>query len=112
MNLVYRRYALLAISLVALVAFADRASAATCESLTQLPLPHAKVTAAQAITGGSFVPTSDSLINIEIWIPLGNAWNGKYEQLGCGGFCDTLSFSYFSLARAVRRGYAGAITGR
>ena len=56
-------------------------------------------------------PSSDPLINIEIWVPLGEAWNRKYEQLGCGGFCGTFQFGgYFSLAKAVRRGYAGAIT--
>jgi hypothetical protein len=106
------------------------ASAATCESLTTLKLPHAGVTYAQPITGGIFAPpgdtaplsglpafcqvavrsspTPDSLINIELWIPLGRAWNGKYLQQGCGGFCGTVGRQ--SLADAIRRGYAGAAT--
>ena len=54
-------------------------------------------------------PTSDSLINIEVWIParrrLGTA---KYLQAGCGGFCGTLQYQYTPLARAIRHGYASA----
>jgi hypothetical protein len=138
-SLLTRIESLLALGIAALSVLAHPAGAATCESLTQLQLPHAKVVSSQPVTGGSFdppgsgfappgapqglsglpplcrvvvqsTPTADSLINIEIWIPLGDAWNGKYEQLGCGGFCGTLQFGYFSLARAVRRGYASAIT--
>ncbi|HYM03457.1 MAG TPA: tannase/feruloyl esterase family alpha/beta hydrolase [Stellaceae bacterium] len=52
-------------------------------------------------------PTSDSIINLEVWIPL-TGWNGKYEQLGCGGFCG--SIGYRGLAEAIRRGYASAAT--
>jgi hypothetical protein len=106
------------------------ASASTCESLAALQLPHAVVRAAQSITGGSFTPpgesaplsglpafcrvavqsspTPDSLINIEVWIPTDDAWNGKYLQVGCGGFCGTVGRQ--SLAAAIRRGYAGAAT--
>lgn len=134
-----KRLLLAMTSLAAFHAAGAAANAATCESLTGLNLPHAAIKSAQSITDGRFTPpsnaytppgagqgfvglppfcrvvvqstpTSDSLINIEIWIPLGEAWNGKYEQLGCGGFCGTLNYGYFPLAKAVRRGYASAIT--
>ena len=106
------------------------ATAATCESLSRLTLPHAKITRAQTIKDGSFTvpggsskldhlppfcrvaitssPTVDSLVHIEVWIPLGKAWNGRYLQSGCAGFCGIELYS--SLAFSVRRGYAGAIT--
>jgi hypothetical protein len=105
-------------------------TAAGCESLSALVLPHARITQAQAVTGGSFTPrglpakfedlppfcrvaissspTADSLILIEVWIPLGKAWNGRYLQSGCGGFCGQPN--YQSLAFSIRRGYAGAAT--
>ena len=139
MRISTKQLALVSASFAAFFAVGAAANAATCESLTSLTLPHAAVKSAESITTGHFTPpgdaytppggaqgftglppfcrvvvqstpTSDSLINIEIWIPLGQAWNGKYEQLGCGGFCGTLSFGYFPLAKAVRRGYASAIT--
>jgi len=119
-----------ALSAIAGIAAAGPAAAATCESLAALTLPHATVTAAQSITSGSFTPpgataaltalppfcrvavtstpTTDSHINLEVWIPLGGQWNGKYEQLGCGGFCGSISYS--GLAQAVGRGYASAAT--
>lgn len=108
----------------------EEVTAARCESLSSLVLPHANVTRAEAVTGGRFTPTglptqlgdlppfcrvairasptADSLILIEVWIPLGRAWNGKYLQRGCGGFCGQLD--YQSLAFSIRRGYAGAVT--
>ena len=106
------------------------ASAATCESLASVSLPNATVTAAQSMPGGSFTPpgsttpltnlpafcrvavtstpTSDSVINLEVWLPTDGSFNGKYEQLGCGGFCGSISYS--GLAEAIRRGYAAAAT--
>ena len=100
-------------------------------------LPHGQITAAQTITGGTFntapgcatgntgcatntrlpqfcrvagtaTPTNDSVINFEVWIPTESSFNGKYEQLGCGGFCGSITYS--GLANAVRRGYAAAAT--
>src|SRR5215472_6269581 len=112
-------------------------AATTCTGLINLPLPHGQVTAAQTITGGTFntppgcatgsagcttntglpqfcrvagtaTPTNDSVINFEAWIPTDGSFNGKYEQLGCGGFCGSISYS--GLANAIRRGYATAAT--
>ena len=112
-------------------------AATTCEGLLNLSLPHGQVTTAQTITGGTFntppgcatgsagcttntglpqfcrvagtaTPTNDSIIKFEVWIPTDNSFNGKYEQLGCGGFCGSISYS--GLANAIRRGYAAAAT--
>jgi len=112
-------------------------AATTCEGLINLSLPHAQVTAAQTITGGTIntppgcttgstgcttntglpqfcrvagtaTPTNDSIIKFEVWIPTDSSFNGKYEQLGCGGFCGSIGYS--SLANAIRRGYAAAAT--
>jgi len=116
------------------VALATPAAAATCESLSSQALPHTTVTVAQSVTTGSFTPpgsttaltglppfcrvalnskpASDSNINIEVWIPdvssAGGNWNGKYEQLGNGGFAGAIN--YGALAAALRRGYATAAT--
>src|ERR1700730_13274807 len=97
-------------------------AATTCEGLINLSLPHGQVTAAQSVTGGTFntppgcttgssgcttdtglpafcrvagtaTPTSDSIINFEVWIPTDDSYNGKYEQVGCGGFCGSITYS-------------------
>ena len=51
-------------------------------------------------------PSADSLIRFEVWIPEGVAWNGKYLQVGNGGFAGQLPL--FSILDGVRRGYAVA----
>jgi hypothetical protein len=112
-------------------------AATTCEGLINLSLPHGQVTAAQTVTGGTFntppgcttgstgcttntglpqfcrvagtaTPTNDSIINFAVWIPTDDSFNGKYEQLGCGGFCGSISYS--GLTNAIKRGYASAAT--
>ena len=110
---------LLTVSLVAMLLGTTAVRAATtCEGLINLPLPHGQVTAAQTVIGGTFntppgcttgstgcttntglpqfcrvagtaTPTNDSIINFEVWIPTDDSFNGKYEQLGCGGFCGS-----------------------
>jgi feruloyl esterase len=129
---------LLTVSLAAMLFGTTAVRAATiCESLINLPLPHGQVTAAQSVTNGTFntppgctagstgcttntglpqfcrvagtaTPTNDSIINFEVWIPTDDSFNGKYEQLGCGGFCGSISYS--GLANAIKRGYASAAT--
>ena len=124
-----------AVALVLLAAGAAHAAPATCESLaTGLSLPHATISLAQSVTTGSFTPpgsttaqtglppfcrvainstpSSESNINIEVWVPAvstaGGNWNGKYEQLGNGGFAGAINYGV--LATAIRRGYAAAAT--
>jgi feruloyl esterase len=106
---------------------------ASCESLSALALPDAKITAAQLVPAGSFTPpgeqrrgleayqtlpefcrvsailtpSSDSDIKVEVWLPT-STWNGKFQAVGNGGWAGTISYS--ALAAAVKSGYAGAST--
>ncbi len=141
-----RRFKSVMLSTAALAAIALGAipvsATSSCEALVNLSLPHAVVTAAQSVTGGTFntppgcttgspgcttntalpefcrvagtaTPTSDSIINFEVWIPTDGSFNGKYEQVGCGGFCGSITYSSgasASLVSAIKNGYAGAAT--
>ncbi len=49
-------------------------------------------------------PTDASLINFEVWVPEGSAWNGKMVVTGNGGYSPALSRG--DMAYAVRQGYA------
>jgi feruloyl esterase len=102
------------------------AAAPMCASLTSFSLPQTKITLARPYQAGEMVsgttkapiglcrvtgtskPSSDSNINFEVWIPTNGRWNGKYQQIGNGGFAGTIWISY--LADAVSRGYAAAAT--
>ena len=116
---------------------ATNAAAATpCENLISVNLTNAKVDAAQMIAAGSFVqpgrgggargganlfanlpafcrvtatlvPTSDSDIKVEVWLPVSD-WNGKFEVVGNGGWAGTIP--YPALAAALAAGYATAGT--
>lgn len=49
-------------------------------------------------------PTSQSEIHFELWVPEGEAWNGKLVTTGNGGYSPALS--YGDMAYAMRQGYA------
>jgi feruloyl esterase len=51
-------------------------------------------------------PTADSEIGFELWLP--DRWNGRYSQLGNGGFAGNIDHP--SLAAEIRRGNATAMT--
>ncbi len=53
-------------------------------------------------------PSPDSDIKIEVWLPIGAAWNGKYQAVGGGGWAGVIS--YPALANAVQEGYATSST--
>jgi feruloyl esterase len=53
------------------------------------------------------MPTSDSEIKVEVWLPAGG-WNGKFQAVGNGGWAGVISYS--AMAEAVRAGYASAST--
>jgi feruloyl esterase len=57
---------------------------------------------------GNSKPGQNSNINFEVWIPTASTWNGKYQQVGNGGFAG--SIQYAAVANAVSRGYAAAST--
>src|SRR6476469_4589486 len=55
----------------------------------------------------TIAPSSDSRIQIEVWLPLAG-WNGKYLGVGNGGYGG--SIAYPRLGEAVNTGYASAST--
>jgi feruloyl esterase len=111
------------------------ATAASCETLAALALPHTKIASAQMVAQGAFTapvgrgrgpspnpysdtpafcrvsanltPSSDSNINAEVWLPV-SGWNGKYQAVGGGGWAGVIS--YPAMATAVAAGYATAST--
>lgn len=57
------------------------------------------------VTGAAH-PVPDSTIGFEVWLPAG--WNGRYYQLGNGGFGGSIHAP--SLAAEAARGNAAAST--
>ena len=55
-------------------------------------------------------PTSDSLINMELWLPPAGAWNGKFMGVGNGGFAGSIQGLANEMPQALRLGYATAGT--
>ena len=105
--------------------------ATPCADLAKLALPHATITAAESVPAGAFkpdaqgesgdfsalpafcrvaatlTPTSDSTIQIEVWLPAAG-WNGKFQAVGNGAFSGAIA--YPAMGRALARGYAAAST--
>jgi len=103
--------------LVGLAHAAPPRAAPACAALTAQALPHAAVTSASDAPAGQLTackidvtakPSTDSNIRIEIWIPEGAAWNGRYVQFGNGGFAGQISSKRLEAAAAL--GYAVAMT--
>ena len=100
----------------------------SCESLAALTIPNVTVHAASVVAGpltppgaqtaltlpafcrveATARPSSDSEVRFEVWIPPVEAWNGKFQGVGNGGYQG--SISYTAMAAALRRGYATAST--
>ena len=108
---------------------ATLAQGTACANLAALTIPNVVINAATAVAAGGFTPpgaatamtlpafcrveatarpTSDSDIKFEVWIPPTDAWNGKFQGVGNGGYQG--SISYTAMAAALRRGYATAST--
>src|SRR5438067_8333959 len=100
-----------------------------CSNLAALTIPNITIKSANTVNAGPFTapgsatsmtvpafcrveatarPTSDSDIRFEVWIPPVEAWNGKFQGVGNGGYQG--SISYPAMATALRRGYATAST--
>ena len=100
----------------------------SCESLAHVSIPSTTITIAQSIMSGTFTPpggapitglppfcrialtvtpTSDSHINVEVWLPL-SSWNGRYQGTGGGGY--TGAIGYGALATGLTQSYAVANT--
>ena len=116
------------VALVAVPASAQKA----CESLTTLTIANTTITSATSVAAGAYKPpagpgvpapseplpafcrvagvsrpTSDSEIKFEVWLPA-TGWNGKYEQVGNGGYAGNIPLP--SMAEPLLRGYATAGT--
>ena len=132
---------ILSMALAACLLMADAASAASCDSLRALALPHTTITTATAIPAGPFqapgsaapapqsvvlpahcrvaavlTPSSDSHIQMEVWMPAEN-WNGKFQAVGNGGWAGVLTYGGGApqaiprnMAFALAEGYATAST--
>ena len=110
------------------LAFGDDA----CTKLTAMKISNAKVTTAESVAAGAFngppapftgmdiswlykslpafcrvvaeaMPTSDSDIKMEIWMPV-SGWNGKLQGIGNGGFAGQIDD--MQIGMAVKAGYA------
>ncbi len=55
-------------------------------------------------------PSSDSLINMELWLPPADKWNGKFMGVGNGGFAGSIQGLANEMPQALRLGYATAGT--
>jgi len=105
------------------------ASAAKCAELVKLSLPDVTITSATNTPAGRFTPTgssnsmetpafcrvvavatptSDSIINFEVWIPPAEHWNHNFVGVGNGGYMGAVS--YGALTNALHRGFAAAST--
>ncbi len=109
----------------ALVAIAGTPALATpCANLQSLTLEHTTITSAADETTGTFTPpgsapitglpafcrvtavltpTSDSSIQVEVWLPE-TTWNGRFLGTGGGGFQGVIT--YTALAGGVQAGFA------
>ena len=55
-------------------------------------------------------PSSDSHIEMEIWLPPADKWNGKFMGVGNGGFAGSIQGLTNEMPQALRLGYATAGT--
>ena len=101
-----------------------------CQDLVGLNLAHAAITSSVSVPEGPVGgggrgnatpvmapahcavqavvrPTKDSEIRFELWLPA-SGWNGRYLQLGNGGWAGTINAA--GLAEPLSRGYAAAAT--
>jgi feruloyl esterase len=99
-----------------------------CDALKTMSLPRVTITAAELVAAGApapgrarggpaatlpaycrvaatLAPSSDSHIEMELWLPADN-WNGKFLAVGNGGWAGSISFD--AMAAGLRRGYATA----
>ncbi len=113
------------LSIFTAAALASAVSAANCTALTGHALENARITSAELVQKGAsdgdeapvpahcrvkmvLTPSSDSNINVELWLPA-EKWNGKFLAVGNGGWAGAIQ-AYDDMREALRRGYATAGT--
>jgi feruloyl esterase len=100
--------------LVAMLGVQAQPAPGACADLSSLKLAHVTITEAAMVPGapayckvyGSAHPTSDSDIRFAVMIPEG--WNGRYLQVGNGGFAGVIPER--AMLPALAQGYAVAGT--
>jgi feruloyl esterase len=131
-----KRVLIVALGAISVAAVGLAQPARTCESLKTLALADTTITASESVPPGPFqapgtpetparngapplilpahcrvslllTPSPDSHIETEVWLPEMD-WNGKYQEVGNGGFNGNIV--YTALATALREGYATAST--
>jgi pimeloyl-ACP methyl ester carboxylesterase len=121
----------LVLSALTIWSFGAAAGPGDCGRMMRIKLDRAAVTSAEIVTAGSAIrtsgreelpaaksdfcrvlvtsrPSADSEIRFELWVPSGGGWNGKFEQVGNGGFAGSLP--YRLMAQVLSLGYAVAGT--
>jgi len=113
------------VRLLFLAATMIAAAQTPCEQLRALALPGAIITAAELIPAGTLpahcrvaavlTPSTDSHIELEVWLPTPEAWNGKFQAVGNGGWAGIITFGTGNpqpiartLSSALKEGYAAA----
>lgn len=110
---------------LAILLFAAAASQ-PCETLKSLSIPNTTITASEYVPAGAprnarggqsaslpahcrvaavLQPSSDSHIEMELWLPSEN-WNGKFLAVGNGGWAGNIETG--AIAAGLARGYATA----
>ncbi len=115
-----------ALVVACLAACAQRVPAPTgdrCADLRRLAVPHVTIDSARVVPADEYTPpahpaycrvdaiahpTADSNIRFEVAIPVGDAWTGRYQQIGNGGFAGLVPEG--DLVQAVALGNAAAGT--
>jgi hypothetical protein len=69
------------------------------------PLP---VTAAYCRVDATLSTAPGSVIHTEVWLPLAEAWNGKFVAVGNGGYGGSLGPPRLSMRTIIGRGYVTA----
>lgn len=108
----------LALAAAALTPQGAQARELKCADLRDIGLDHAGVSKVTTETLSDSAtachlevtarPTPGSDIRIEVWIPVGAAWNGKFVQFGNGGFAGRIPSAV--IKAAAMKGYATAAT--
>jgi feruloyl esterase len=109
------------------IAASSAESQTPCQRLKSLSLPKAEITAAEDVAAGTLpahcriaavlTPSTDSQIEIAVWLPSAGAWNGKYQAVGNGGWAGTITYGLAtpqpnarSMSAALMDGYATSST--
>src|SRR6266481_4545259 len=109
---------------LAMLLLAAAAQQGPCETLKTLSIPNTTITASEFVAAGSqrnarggqsrqlpahcrvaavLQPSSDSHIEMELWMPAEN-WNGKFLAVGNGGWAGNIDTG--AMATGLARGYS------